>query len=446
MAKKQLVRKWNYIVTPKIAKWLYNSMNHRFNILEGQVRSGKDITGAVAMVEHIKISNENLFLIGAVSSDKAIRIVGQYIIDYCGGEAVKTKYNNADAIEFRHKGKINYIVFASGYNKNSEEFIQGDTYGGVYLTEINLLNKDFISQAIKRMASVDNPFLIGTLNPKGPKHWFYKEFLDVWEEEQLTTPDKDWLNYEHLAMADNPIMTEEKLEDAKRGIDPNSVKYKRDILGLRVDPEGALYTIREENIIKNINYKKYSKYIVVTDVGESKSATVFMAIGITHNNELGQKEAHVLKMYHHMNDDFNDLQKKHLTDYANDNANFILECIDLFGRYPDKVLFDGTKQYFRDLKTALIKNRIGHIVPKFVPKDDEKERIPRLQSLIYQLKIRINKNLTKAIDDLRNAEYDDKKYDRTGKIETKKIFTERGHLDTIDCIAYATLWYKNELK
>ena len=126
MARKRLIRPFRFQSTYKISKWVSKAMRTRFNILEGTIRSGKDFMGALAMVELIKISTENVFLIGAVSSDKAMRVVGQYIIDYCGGLAVKTKYNNADAIQFEYKGKVNYIVFAGGYNNNSEEFIQGE--------------------------------------------------------------------------------------------------------------------------------------------------------------------------------------------------------------------------------------------------------------------------------------------------------------------------------
>jgi len=125
MARRQLIRPWNYIVNKKNADWIRKAMTYRLNVLEGQVRSGKDMSAAVAFVERIKISKDSIFLIGAVSSDKAMRIVGQYILDYCGGLAIKTKYNDAAAIRFEYKNKINYIVFAGGYNKNSGDFIQG---------------------------------------------------------------------------------------------------------------------------------------------------------------------------------------------------------------------------------------------------------------------------------------------------------------------------------
>ena len=55
------------------------------------------------------------------------------------------------------------------------------------------------------------------------------------------------------------------IEEAKMGLDPNSVQYKRDILGMRIAADGVIYTIRDYNIIDTFNPKDYIKYIVVCD-------------------------------------------------------------------------------------------------------------------------------------------------------------------------------------
>lgn len=442
MARKQLIRPFNYIVIPKVAKWIKKAMTYRFNILEGQIRSGKDITGAVVFLENIKKSDEHVFMIGAVNIDKAMRIVGQYIIDYCGGMAIKTKYNESNAIQFIYKDKVNYIVFASGYNKNAEEFIQGDTYGGVYLTEINLLNNDFIAQSMKRMASCKDPFLIGTLNPKGPRHWFYREFLDIWEQEQINTPGKHWLNYEHLTMFDNPIMTEEMIIDAARGLDPNSTKYKRDILGLRVDPESSLFTVRDYNILNTIDFSNYNKYMVVIDIGESRSATAFTLAAPYYNKEKNQWELHILKEYHHINDSVRDIEKKSQLQYIDDYVAFIKECISIFDRHPNKILFDGTDAFWRDLVKKLRENGLGQITPKRVTKETDEERIYRGQSWLYQEKFKIYKGCTKTIEDFKTAEYDSKKYESSGKLTRKDDYTATGHGDTLDNCEYLMTQYK----
>ena len=76
-------------------------------------------------------------------------------------------------------GKSKYIIFVGGYHKNSQDTIQGLSLELIYLTEANLLNDDFISQCLNRMASYSNPSLYITINPMGPKHKFYVNFLDI---------------------------------------------------------------------------------------------------------------------------------------------------------------------------------------------------------------------------------------------------------------------------
>jgi PBSX family phage terminase large subunit len=337
------------------------------------------MTAAVAFVERIKVSKGSLFLIGAVSSDKAQRIVGQYIIDYCAGTATKTKYNDASAIQFVYKGKVNYIVFAGGYNKNSQDFIQGDSYDGCYLTEINLLDKDFIAQAMDRVIASNDPFIFASFNPKGPRHWFYTEYLDIWESEN----DKftNWLNYIHLTMSDNPAMTVDAIERAKAGKDPDSVFYKRNILGLRVDPEGNLYKVTSQNKLDTVSFDNYNRYVTVVDLGESSSSTTFLMGTPYFDKEKNQWQLHIIREWNHINNEVNEFQKKSPLQYIDDYVIFIKECIELMnGRHPDNVLFDGTDQFFRDLQSALREAELGQHTPKRVTKDKEEDRIYKGQS------------------------------------------------------------------
>jgi len=445
MAKLQLIRKWNYIVNKKNGEWIKKAMLYRINVLEGQVRSGKDMTAAIAFVERVKISEDSIFLIGAVSSDKAMRIVGQYILDYCGGLAVKTKYNSAEAIRFIYKNKINYIVFAGGYNKNSNEFIQGDTYGGIYLTEINLLDKNFISVAMDRVISSVDPFIFASLNPRGPKHWFYTDYLNIWEKENEQF--SKWLNYIHLTMFDNPAMTADAIERAKAGKDPNSVFYKRNILGLRCDPEGAIYTVADYNILNDFNYKDYQRYITVADLGETKSGTVFLACGLIFNQTSKRLEMHILKEYQHLNANLSELQRKSGSQYAGDYAKFISECRELFGKVPEYVLYDGSPDFFFDLKKELTKVGLPNMNPKFIPdKSTEEDRIYLGQNWLYQGKLRIYKECKMTIEDLKASEIDQELYERHAKIARLSVFSkDRGHNDALDAVDYGMLYYRKTI-
>lgn len=439
-----MVRPFNYIVSEKSGRWLIKSQNYTFNILRGAIRSGKDMTGAIAFVERIKASKGSLFMVGATSSDKGMRIVGQYVMDYLGGLAYKTQYNNSTAIRFDYKGTTKFIVFANGYNKNSQDFIQGDTYNGIYLTEINLLNPEFIDQAIKRTVSDPDRFIFGTYNPRGKKHWFNTSFMEIWRREQADDPNKNWLNYESLNMKDNPIFTEEMLQDAAKGMDPNSLQYKRDILNMELDAVGTMYTVRDYNKLTGVDYTKYDRYITIKDIGESISSTVFLTLAVYYNEEEKRRELHALDMYHHINRDLDDIQKKSPIDYINDYTKYIQNQIEKFGgKHPEKILFDGTDQLFRDIRANLRDNNLGQHTPKRVDKDDMETRIYRMQSLLFQGLLKISQNNCQlVIDELSNADYDAAYYERTGKLKRLEVFTEYGHQDTLAALEYGSTYYK----
>lgn len=423
-------------------------MYHRFNVLEGTIRSGKDYTSAVSFVERIKNSEDYLFMVGGVSIDRAFAIVGQIILDYCGEYAVKTKFNETTAIRFDYGGKSKYIIFVGGYHKNSQDTIQGLSLELIYLTEANLLNEDFISQCLNRMASYKNPALYITINPKGPKDSFYVNFLDIWMREGKTIPN--WINYTHTNLFDNPIMTPEKIAAVTAGRDPTSVGYKRDILGLRVDPEGSLFYVDDKNIIDVEDTSRYLRYLTVFDYGESLSATAMGLFAMMLNPITKQREIHLLKEYHHLNNEVPEHQKKNQLDYVNDYVNFIKESITMMnGKYPEYVLYDGTDQLKRDLQKVLNQNRLGNLSPRFVtkeiepenPKKNAEKRIYLLQTSLFREKFRMNRACTYSIEDVRNAVLDEKKYESTGDITVKVEFNQSGHMDHLANIDYALAQY-----
>lgn len=438
---------FHYIGTPKASKWIAKTFTHRFNILMGTVRSSKDYNATIAFVETVKRANFDLFMVGAVDVKNAMRINGRYILDYLGGLARRTIYMEAPAITFKYNGIDKYIIFAGGKNANSDAGIQGLTIHSIFLTEINLLNPDFISQAIKRTSSFKDARIFGTFNPKGPRHFFRTDFIDIWEDYQAKHPDKKWLNFQRFELFDNPVLDEDMIETIKASYDPNSVTYKRDILGMETDPDGALYTIHDYNIIEDVDFSKYTRYITLMDLGESISATAFTMAGITYNSAKGRIEMHILREYLHLNNSVNDLQKKSPLDYIDDYVTFVQESIDIMdGLHPEKILFDGTDQTFRDIQAELRKRSLGQHTPKRVSKDKEEERITRQQSLIYQGKIKISGACPLTIEDIRSAVHDEKVYESRGIIKEKEDFTHIGHGDLRDNLHYASTYYKGLVK
>lgn len=148
--------------------------------------------------------------------------------------------------------------------------------------------------------------------------------------------------------------------------------------------------------------------------------------------------------YHHLNKDVGQFQKKEEPEYAKDYATFILKGIENFnGRYPTITMYDGEQSTFRNIDKALKTMRLGSISPKYVDKEKSEERIKRQQSLFYLGQIKIYKELVHVIHDIKDAELDRDKYEKTGVITRLDVFDEYGHGDSLDCIDYISTYVKN---
>lgn len=165
------------------------------------------------------------------------------------------------------------------------------------------------------------------------------------------------------------------------------------------------------------------------------------------NKDKSQWELHIVREYNHINNSVNEMQKKSSLQYIDDYIIFVKECIELMdGVHPEKILFDGTDQFFRDLRKHMREQDLGQHVPKRVTKDKDEDRISKGQSWLYQGKLRFHKGCELSIQDFTNAENDDKTYERTGKITTKEEFNTDGHNDRLDGCNYIMTYYTNVIK
>ena len=70
-------------------------------------------------------------------------------------------------------------------------------------------------------------------------------------------------------------------------------------------------------------HQGYLRYLTVFDYGESLSATAMGLFAMILNPITRQREIHLLKEYHHLNNEVPEHQKKNQLDYVNDYVNFI---------------------------------------------------------------------------------------------------------------------------
>jgi PBSX family phage terminase large subunit len=110
----------------------------------------------------------------------------------------------------------------------------------VYITEANECAKPFLQEVFDRTISSSQRWLGFDLNPKVELHWFYTEILVPHLQKAARIPNYG-LNYEHFTLYDNLSIDSDKLKAIIETYNKNSLWYKRDILGLRASPEGAIY-------------------------------------------------------------------------------------------------------------------------------------------------------------------------------------------------------------
>lgn len=429
---------FEFKATPKISKFILNCEDYIYNIIIGSIRSGKDYSATIAFVLNILNSDYDLHMIAAVDIKNCLRIIGRYVLDFLGPLARQCKYQEAPAICINCNNKKKYIIFVGGKNNGSDSAVRGLTLASVYFTEINLLNLDFVDQAIKRTLTFkDKRRIYATFNPKGIRDPFMLRFVNLWQKEQEQFPDRKILNYETFTLVTNPIFTDEDIEQIKAGYDPESVSYKRDILGEFADPTEGLYRIRSYNVLpaNQIDPRHYGEYFTVCDFGESLSATTFHLGALYWNNIDKQRELHILREYYHLNKNLPDTQKKSTVEYAQDYAQFVLECTEYMQKLPARILYDGSNEDQRNIDKALKQNKI-QINPKYVIKLKEGERIKTAQSWLYQGKIRFSSNCTHCIQNFTDATHDQKHYENTGEIITLEVFDDTGHLDALDNAHY----------
>ena len=436
----------------KFAEWTYKAIVNQnyINIIEGVVRVGKDFMSTIAFIERIMAYNGTAkqFLIAAVNIKQAYLIIGDYILSYLDKAAKRCKYGVADAIRIKTPYGDRYIIFAGGKNNGSSNDIQGLTLGGVYATEINLLNHEFIEELFKRIAeSGKDAFVFGTLNPLNDEHYFYTDFLNLWQQEQDAKQD-NYLNYMHVTLEDGPNMTPEKIYYLKRGKDPNSIEYKRDILGLRVSAEGAIYDVQDDNILQEYNAEDYTRFITVADPGSAGSATGFIVAGLIFNKDSKQLEMHILKEYYHRNSSNNDVNKKDIIAYTNDYYDFIMTAAREFKKYPEKIYIDTDRPFYdlvlKKIRLAGKANNISFPLKSGAIGSID-ARIKQGISLLFQKRLRFYKDCKRTIEMFKAAQYDPKSYQTEGKLIRLDDPQNNQSVDMIDCTEYAFNHFLKEL-
>lgn len=413
-------------------RYMYGS-DKTFNILEGPVRSGKTTDNITMFCETVDKSPDHLFLTIGESQPTAKTILwegdGLGIAHYPDWQAgvyihegkrvvrqqriFKTQYQGKEALALLPKSgsghSVKYIIAFGGTKSNDHEGYKGMSIGAWIATQWELLHPETRSELLKRtIASRLRKHYID-LNPISHKAEIYREF-DRWIKKGL-------VNYKKKLMPENTSLTAERIEEIKGEYDPDSIAYKRDILGERAVAEGLIYNVRDYNLLDDMTYEEfvsnvrnnYRKFVIVADIGEQDSATVFLLIGLTRDNQY----LDVLTEYYHKNADEPKNNQKLSYDYVKDYQNFILDSAELVQRIPREILSDINLDFVREYERTKFNVGLGATYLNYQFKKDEiNDRIKEGQKLLAQGRLRFSRYVPKTKEAFETAVYDPKAEDK----------------------------------
>ena len=218
-------------------------------VWEGSVRSSKTVVALMAFAFYVTRSVERNFLIsgrtvGTVEKNCILEDYG--LLNMLPGSDYR-KVGESRAIVFNVRTEDGRVIEKHIYVQGAADIraymaLRGNSYGGWLADEINMHDKEFVVEALKRTAVSKDRRHFWTLNPDNPHHWVYKEFIDYYDsldrEQRKALGGYHWW---HFTPEDNPAMTPEMYQSLVLQYPKGSYLYDRYILGLRVMAEGLIY-------------------------------------------------------------------------------------------------------------------------------------------------------------------------------------------------------------
>lgn len=194
-------------------------------------------------------------------------------------------------------------ILLAGYSNQAQwKKVLGGTIATFLIDEGNIADPTFINETKARQISCDNPHTIITLNGDDPDSFIYQEVINYckivgkapastraeMEKFQKEKGIKEGFYYFHFKISDNPIMTEEKLQNAYSAYPVGSYYYITKILGERKKQGELIYNeyMSQDQIVDA--YEKDDKgrlrydlkrYTIGIDIGSTRAYNSFTLTG-----------------------------------------------------------------------------------------------------------------------------------------------------------------------
>lgn len=225
------------------------------NVWEGAVRSGKTVLALYAFSRYVRTSPETSFLMSGrtVKTIEKNAILDDFGILRMIPGAVYRKVGESRAIVFKANGTTRTILVYGAADVRAYMAIRGATFAGWYADEINMHDREFVSEALRRTAVSTDRRHFWTLNPDNPNHWIYKDYLDRYAAmSDGERQDLGGYHYWHFTPLDNPAMTERMYASLCAQYPQDSYLFRRYILGERCNAEGLIYDLPTSSFFRDL--------------------------------------------------------------------------------------------------------------------------------------------------------------------------------------------------
>lgn len=419
--------------------YINDALDCKMSVAEGSVRAGKTIDNCIIACMYLETCEEKIHLASGSSLPNAKLNIGDcngFGLEHLfGGRCHWGKYKGNEALYIKTKTGEKIVIFAGGGKADSYKKILGNSYGLWIATEINEhydsddSRTSFIKVALARQLASKNIKILWDLNPCNPHHRIYTNYIDKYANDGLI----GGYNYAHFTINDNLSVSEQRRNEIKSMYDPNTVWYKRDILGQRCVAEGLIYRDFADNteryLIDNLDKFRLSHIKIGVDFGGNGSANTFVCVGFTY----GLKDVIILEAEKHDGYLTPDILSQKF-------VNFVKLCYTKYGKGGEAYCDSAEQVLIAGLKKAIAENHIP-IVINNARKNAINDRINIVCKLMALGKFWVCKWCKTVVSALQEAVWNNKEGH-----EDERLDNGTTDIDTLDAMEYGIEPHLTDLK
>lgn len=405
--------------------YIKQALRNRMCVAEGAIRSGKTIDHCIIAAAYLEQTPDKYHLASGSTIGNAKLNIG-----VCNGFGLENlfrgrcrwgKYRDNEALFIQTKTGEKIVIFVGGAKADAYKRILGNSYGLWIATEINEhfdstdSRISFLKVATGRQIAAQHPFTLWDLNPCNPKARIYEDYIDKYRAQGLA----GGYLYQHFTIKDNATITPERIAEIESRYDPNTVWYRRDILGERAVAEGLIYQLfadQPERFIVN-DLPRVQRATIGVDFGGGTSAHSFCCLGHAGNSIV------VL-------DEYREQEALNPNKLQADFVDFVRRCqmrwlvTDVWCDSAEQTLINGLRTAAAQ---AHLPVNIGNALKKQI-----NDRIRALCILMGAGRFKIHSGCKWTIDALKSAIWDSKEV-------TEDVRLDNGttNIDSLDALEYA---------